>query len=386
MQKVIIIRLGEIFLKGKNRNYFEKILIENIKNRLKGIGLKYQFSRNRYIISDFSQNDEDLIKIKLLKIYGINSISIAYKIKTDMDSILKNSLSFVKNNGSFKVIANRADKNFQVTSPNLCKEVGAYILSNTSNLSVDIHNPDFTINIDIREDGYTYLFSDRIVGACGMPVGTAGKGLLLLSGGIDSPVAGCLISKRGMSLDALHFHSYPYTSDMAKQKVEKLASIMQDYCGNITLYNASFTKIQEAIHKNCNPNYMITIMRRIMMRIAEQVSKKINANCIVNGESLGQVASQTIQSIVVTNSVVTQTPILRPLIAMDKQEILDISVKIGTYKTSILPYEDCCTVFLPKSPVTKPTLKTCEIEESKILNLNELIEECLNNLEVVRVN
>ncbi len=385
MDKVILIRIGEIYLKGKNRCFFENLLVRNIKEKLAGIDCKLFFGRNRYTVSDYNQSEEDKIVALLKTVFGINSLSCGYKIKSDYDEIFKLVKKIIPQSGSFRVSANRADKSFPLDSMKLSRELGGDLLDTFGNLTVDLHNPDFVVYIDIRENGFTYIFNEKIAGAGGMPVGSAGRGLLLLSGGIDSPVAGYMMAKRGLSLSALHFHSYPYTSENAQEKVKELAKIMQNYCGKINLIFAPFTKIQEAIHKNCDNNYLITIMRRFMMLIAEKTAKRFYCDCIVNGESLGQVASQTVQSITVTNSMIKDLPIMRPLIGMDKQEIFEISTKIGTYETSILPYEDCCTVFLPKNPVTKPQIERCEFEEKKIENYDELVEEVLNNLEIIEI-
>lgn len=258
-------------------------------------------------------------------------------------------------------------------------------MSQNRNLTVDIHNPQCVLNIDIREDGCAYLFMDKILCAGGMPVGCAGKGLLLLSGGLDSPVAGYMMAKRGLSLDAIHFHSYPYTSEKAKQKVIDLAKILSQYSGPINLTCIHFTKIQEEIHRCCTSNYMVTLVRRFMMRIAEKIAQINQCGCLINGESLGQVASQTLPSITVTNDTIKSMPVLRPCIGMDKQEIINIALKMETYETSILPYEDCCTVFLPDSPVTKPTIKRAEFEEKKLGDFSKLIEEAIETREIIKI-
>ncbi len=385
MDKVILIRIGEIYLKGKNRCFFENLLVHNIKEKLAGIECKLFFGRNRYIVFDYKESDENKIIALLKTVFGINSLSCGYKVKSDYAEILGLAKQIIPHSGSFRVSANRADKSFPLDSMQLARELGGDLLDAFGDLTVDLHDPSFTVYVDIRENGLTYVFSEKIAGAGGMPVGSAGRGLLLLSGGIDSPVAGYMMAKRGLSLTALHFHSYPYTSENAQEKVKELAKIMQNYCGKINLVFAPFTKIQESIHKHCDDNYMITIMRRFMMLIAERVAKKFHCDCIINGESLGQVASQTVQSITVTNGMIKELPVMRPLIGMDKQEIFEISTKIGTSETSILPYEDCCTVFLPKNPVTKPQAERCEFEERKIENYNELIEEVLNDLEIVEI-
>ncbi len=273
----------------------------------------------------------------------MHSISVAYKIKTNLADISKIAISMAPASGSFRVTVNRADKRFPLTSTEIGSKIGSDIWKSNNNLKVDLFNFETEIFIDIRESEYTYLFNDRIMCAQGMPVGSSGNGLLLLSGGIDSPVAGYMMAKRGMRLYAIHYHSAPYTSEMAKQKVIDLAKIAKQYSGNISLHIIPFTEAQLAIHK-VSAEFMITIMRRFMMRIAERVAKKENCGAIITGESLGQVASQTLQSITVTNSVIEDLPVFRPLIGMDKAEIIEIANKIGSFETSILPYEDCCTI------------------------------------------
>ncbi len=386
MDKVIIIRFCEIGLKGKNRRYFENMLISNIKQSLKDIDYTFLELHNRYVISDFVEMDFDIICDKLKKIAGIHNFSIANVAKNDIDDIEKTVLSVVaEKQGTFKVETNRAEKNFPMISTEVSRYLGGKILANyAKNLKVNVKNPDFIVNVDIREDGQTFIFTDSIKGIGGMPVGSAGRGLLLISGGIDSPVAGYLTAKRGMRIDALHFQSFPYTGEAAKQKVIDLAKIVSEYNGGrLNLHVVSFTKIQEAIHENCPESFMITMMRRFMMRIAERLSKRIGAQAIITGESLGQVASQTIESITSSNSVVTM-PVLRPLIMMDKIDIIDISEKIGTYETSILPYEDCCTVFLPKFPAIKPDLNKVLDAESK-LDVDALINEAMADIEIIRL-
>ena len=379
MGKLIIIRYSEIFLKGNNRAFFENLLIDNIKNALKNYDCNITKTRGRILVENFVE-DENIIIEKLQKVFGIHSISSALKIDTDMDKIYEAATKFVKK-GTFKVNTSRADKTFSLNSMQISREIGGRLLENFDNLKVDVHKPEFTINIDIRENGNTYVFSDYIDGQRGMPCGCAGSGVLMMSGGIDSPVAGYMIAKRGMKIKAVHFHSYPFTSENAKQKVITLCEKLSKYNGKTELYVVPFTEIQKQIHYNCAEEYMITIMRRFMMRITEKIAQKENALAIINGESLGQVASQTIQSITVTNSVV-KMPVLRPLIGLDKIDIIDIANKIDTYNTSILPYEDCCTVFLPKRPVIKPKTFFAEREEKK-LDLEKLEDDAIKNAELI---
>ena len=382
MKNIVIIRHCEIYLKGKNRGYFERLLGENIRHALKGIDFKYVKIPSRYLIEQFNENDLDEILDRLQKVSGIHSISPAISVKTDKQLICETALNLCEGkSGTFKVETNRADKTFECTSVELSRELGGQILAKyNKNLSVKIKNPDFTVNIDIRENGETMIFTDIIKCMGGMPVGSAGKGLLLLSGGIDSPVAGYMMAKRGMRLKALHFHSYPYTSEAAREKVLDLAKTLSVYAGGIETYIVSVTEIQEEIHKNCSEELMITMLRRFMMRIAEIIAGRCEAQAIITGESLGQVASQTIESLTTSNAVIENLPVLRPLIAFDKLDIIAIAEKINTFETSILPYEDCCTVFLPKYPATKPKLDKVEKEEKK-LDVNGLIEGALANAE-----
>lgn len=385
MNTVIIIRYCEIHLKKKNRGYFERMLGENINRALFGLKYKYVKIHARYLIEDFDECDYEEIISRLLKVGGIHSVSPAKIVKSEPESIYSLVLSLCEGkSGTFKVETNRADKTFPVRSVEMSAEAGARILSAYGDkLKVNLKHPDFIVNVDIRESGDTLIFTDIIKGMGGLPVGSAGKGLLLLSGGIDSPVAGYMVAKRGMRLKALHFHSYPYTSDAAKQKVVDLAGILAPYNGGVDLYSVSVTHIQEAIHRDCPEELMITILRRFMMRIATIMCEKLEAQAIITGESLGQVASQTIESLTTSNAVAGY-PVLRPLIAFDKLDIIAIAEKIGTYETSILPYEDCCTVFLPKFPVIRPRLETVEKFESK-LDVEGLIAEALATVEKIKV-
>ena len=384
MEKVIIIRYSEIHLKGKNRGYFERVFGINIEKSLKGIKHEVRRRSGRYLIECFEENQTELILQKLNKVFGIHSYSVALKVPTQMDKIFEAAKSVCRDCGSFKVETHRADKTFYLNSMEISAEIGGRLLSANKNLKVDVHNPQFVIDIDVREDGTTLVFGNYYKGAGGMPVGSAGKGLLLLSGGIDSPVAGHMIAKRGMNIECIHFHSYPYTNLQARDKVIELAKILSEYSCGIKLHIISVTHIQEEIHKNCNAEYMVTLLRRFMMRIAEKVAIKIGAQCIITGESLGQVASQTIEGITASNSVIEKLPILRPLCGFDKDEIIERSRNIGAFDISIQPYEDCCTVFLPKHPVIKPDLKTIEEEEAKI-DVEKLISEALNSRETLNL-
>ena len=382
MKKVILLRFGELYLKGKNRGFFEKTLLNNIRHSLKQFDCKVVKLTGRYIVSDYDEFDEISIIDKLKKVFGLVSLSSAVEIDTNKSQIDEYISNLRLNIGTFRVSVIRADKTFPVSSNVYEKELGGIILKNNPHLKVKLKEFDEEVIVDIRESGKTYILTSKIECEGGMPLGTAGKSLLLLSGGIDSPVAGYMIAKRGMHISAIHFHSFPYTSEMAKQKVIKLAKLITPYCGNIRLYMCPFTKIQEEIHKHCAPEFMITIMRRIMMKISAKVAKIANCKAIITGENLGQVASQTVESMTVTNFSQTSYPIFRPLIAFDKKDIIDISRKIGTYETSILPYEDCCTVFLPKNPVIKPKMEKVLQEESK-LDIDSLINNAIENLEII---
>ena len=379
--KVIIIRYGEIHLKGNNRDFFESVLVANIKHVLSEY--KYEFARSnaRYIIRNFDEMQLEQIVDAVKNVFGVHSLSIAEEVDTDLERICQTALLYAPTSGTFKVNTNRADKRFPMPSMQISAEVGGVILDHNPNLKVDLLHPEHTVNIDIRENGKTFVFSEIIKAVNGMPVGTGGKGIVMLSGGIDSPVAAYMMAKRGMSLRAVHFHSFPYTSMQAKQKVLDLAKIVKKYTLRMTVDVVSFTEIQTAIHEKCPEEYMITIMRRFMMRIAEHIARMNNAGAVITGESLGQVASQTLESITSTNSV-ANIPVFRPLIGFDKDEIIEISQKIGAFETSILPYEDCCTIFLPKRPVTKPRLSAVEKVESA-LDVETLVNNALNNIETI---
>lgn len=385
MKKVIIIRVCEIFLKGKNRFFFVNLLEDNIRKALDGIKFDLEKMQMRFLIDNFDQSDYDLIVSKLLKVCGVHTLSLAYYVDSDVDKIAECAVEICEGkSGSFKVETNRADKTFPLRSVELSAEIGGRILEKfAKNLKVDVKKPSFTVKIDMRENGCSLIYNDVIKGVGGIPVGSSGKGFLMLSGGIDSPVAGYMMSKRGMKLSAVHFHSYPYTGEAAKEKVVTLGKAISEYSAGLTLYIVKFTEIQEEIHKKCSEEFMITMMRRFMMRITERLALLHGGQAIVTGESLGQVASQTTESITSSNSVV-KMPVFRPLIAFDKLETIEIAEKIGTYETSILPYEDCCTVFLPKFPAIKPKMERVLKEESR-LDVEELIEKALENVEIIEL-
>lgn len=382
----IVLRYAEIHLKGKNRGYFEKVLKQNIKSKIERFGATIEIVSGRYIVHSFNESDAFEIIDILTKTPGIHSVSPAYEIETSLDNIRCNAISLMKDKfGTFRVTSTRADKNFPVGSMELSRAIGGEILKSNNELSVDLHSPDYNVQIDIRQNGKTYVYLDTFSGVSGMPVSTSGNGLLLLSGGIDSPVAGYMMIKRGLKLSALHFESFPYTSPQAKQKAIDLMKVLAKYNGRSKLYVVNISKIQEQIHTNCHPDYMITLVRRFMLRIAEKLANDKNLQCLVSGESLAQVASQTIESMTTIGSVLTSNrPFFKPLIGFDKLETIAISEKIGTYEISIKPYDDCCTVFLPESPVIKPRLDKVLNQESR-LDVDALVEECYKNIEIIDI-
>lgn len=382
MEKVVIVRYCEIHLKGKNRGYFEKVFMNNLEKALTGIRHEMHKPSGRYVVENFDEGRADEIVERLRKVFGTHTLSVGYKVEADMQKIYEAVKVIAPREGTFKVETNRGDKKFPLNSMQINAQVGGRLLDDFPSLKVDVHNPQTVVSIDVRENGTALVFGGVVKAAGGMPVGTAGKGMLLLSGGIDSPVAGYMIAKRGMKIEGLHFHSYPYTNMQAREKVEELARILSTYTGGLSLNVVSVTHIQEAIHKNCPEEMMITLLRRFMMRIAERLCEKSGSQCIITGESLGQVASQTIEGMTSSNAVVRNVPVLRPLVGFDKTEIIERSRAIGTFETSIQPYEDCCTVFLPKHPLIRPRLSEVEAAEAK-LDVNGLVEEALSTLETV---
>lgn len=376
MQELIMIKYGELTTKKDNRKEFIKILTQNIERLIKEDYEIIKDNSRMYIKCNNALN----ISKKLQKIFGIHGISIVHKVNNNYDDVLKKSLEIMdKSKKTFKVTTKRSDKSFNISSMEYSKHLGGLILKN-SDYKVDVHDPDIVLNVEIRKEG-TYIYTDELKGIGGYPVGVQGKGLLMLSGGIDSPVAGYLAMKRGITIEGLYFESPPHTSEEAKNKVIKLSKILNEYSGKMKLHIVPFTKLQEEIYKRCPSNYMITIMRRMMYRIAEKYAEKIKAKIIINGESIGQVASQTLDSIACINKVVTM-PVIRPLATFDKLEIIDIAKKINTYETSILPYEDCCTVFVPKHPVIKPEINKAE-EYEQAFEYEKLIDECINNIKTI---
>ena len=383
MDKIILIKYGELTTKKANRNLFINILCDNVKAALKNYHVNIIKNRVRMFI-ETDDNINEIVDI-LKDIFGIHSIVVAYKVNTNTDIIKEKVLEVVKeiDFNTFKVDTRRTDKNFNIPSMKFNNIIGGLILKNIPNKKVDVHNPDYTLKIEIRHD-YTYIYSKEINGAGGYPVSVAGKGLLMLSGGIDSPVAGYMAMKRGVKLECIYFESPPHTSIQAKNKVKTLVNKLNRYQQSIKLHVINFTNIQEAIYKNIDPTYMITIMRRMMYRISERIMYQNNCHILINGESIGQVASQTLTSMQVINNV-SNVPVIRPVSCLDKLEIIEIAKKIDTYETSILPYEDCCTIFLPKHPVINPELsKAIEYENS--FDYEVLIQEAVKNHEIITIS
>ena len=381
MKKIIIIKYGELSTKKSNLNMFLNTLKKNINYALTGIDSKVYFDPGRMFIET---NEFDKVLDKLSKVFGIHSFLIGYKMNTDITSIKNNILTLVKDKefNTFKVITKRTDKTLKFTSMEFSDEIGGLILKNISNKHVDVHHPDLTINIELRRE-FTYIYMDEIKGIGGYPVGVNGKGLLMLSGGIDSPVAGYMAIKRGIKLECVYFAAPPHTSLDAQNKVLDLAKILSTYNNDIKVHIINFTPIEEAIYKDIPNYYLITIMRRMMYRISAKISYHINAKAIINGESIGQVASQTLTSMGAINCV-TDMPVIRPLACFDKLEIIDLAKTIKTYDTSILPYEDCCTIFVPDHPVINPDKKLCE-EYEKLIPYEDMIKEAVASEQVIKI-
>ena len=380
--RVILIKYGELSTKKGNRNFFINTLYNNVKSKLGMYDVSINKDRAKMTIKFRDEDLDDIVKI-VGKVFGIHTFNIAYLCDSDEDAIKSTVMEVVSNTNfnTFKVETKRSDKRFPIHSGDLNRILGGMILKNVTNIKVDVHNPDLLLKVEIREDG-TYIYYNSFNGSGGYPVGTQPKGMLMLSGGIDSPVAGYLAMKRGIVIDAVYFEAIPHTSLEAREKVITLCRKLSSYTNHINLHIVNFTTIQEEIYKNCREDYCITIMRRMMYRIMEKLATKYNGLAIINGESVGQVASQTLTSMSVINSV-TNMPVIRPLACLDKLEIMDIARKIDTYETSILPYEDCCTIFLPKHPVIHPDLNKAIDYENRI-NYEDLINECIENVEVIK--
>lgn len=380
MEKVVLIKYGELTTKKGNRKFFINTLYQNLQKKLNNLHVKISRDISRMYI-EFEENELDVVLEKMNQVFGIHTYQVASKIPTNIEEIEKNIIELMKDKtGTFKVDTKRSDKKFPVQSTEFSRQMGGVILKNNSSLSVDVHNPDTTLFIEILER-FTYLYTDTFYGLGGYPVGTQPRGMLMLSGGIDSPVAGYLSLKRGIKIEAVYFEAIPHTSIEARNKVIDLCKKLSCYTEKINLHIIPFTEIQEAIYKECNLEYCITIMRRMMYRIMEQMAKRHKALAIINGESIGQVASQTLTSMNVINSV-TSMPVIRPVACLDKLEIIDLAKKIDTYDISILPYEDCCTVFVPKHPVINPSLQEC-LENEKKFDYEAMIQNVLKNVDTI---
>lgn len=388
MNRIILVRYTEIHLKGLNRPFFEKKLIANMKSSLKGIPCKIYHEQGRIYVHSVPDDSFDEAIDRLRRVFGIHSLSPAYVVDKDWDNVVNTCYELmekeIERSGktSFKVFARRSDKHYFMNSDAINREMGGLMLERFPCLHVDIHNPEIKLCIEIRDSAYVYC--EEIPCANGMPIGSAGKATLLISGGIDSPVAGYMMAKRGLILSAVHFYSYPYTSERARDKVVELAGLLSKYAGPIRLFLVPFTDIQMKIYDECPEKETTVIMRRLMMKIAERIAVSEESRALITGEALGQVASQTLESLCVTNDAVSM-PVFRPLIGFDKDEIMELARKIGTYETSILPYEDCCTVFVPKHPVTKPDLETLRASEATV-DFSELIEKAIADTELMTVS
>ena len=383
MDRVILIKYGELTTKKGNRNFFVNTLYNNIKNKLKKFDVKISKDISRMYI-EFREEELEEIKKVVDNIFGIHMYHIAYIVDTNIDEIKEKLLKVLKerNFKTFKIETKRSDKSFEYNSQQINPILGSYVLKNISDIKVDVHNPDILVKVEVRPY-HSYIYINGYKGSGGYPNGTQAKGMLMLSGGIDSPVAGYLAMKRGIKLDAVYFEAIPHTSLEARNKVIELTKKLTKYTDKINLHIVNFTKIQEEIYKTCNPTYCITIMRRMMYRIMEKLAKKNKGLIIINGESIGQVASQTLTSMSVINNV-TNMPVIRPVACLDKLEIIDIAKKIDTYETSILPFEDCCTVFVPKHPVINPNLDEC-LKMEELFDYEALIDEAVNSIITMKI-
>ena len=378
MREVLLVRFGEVHLKGLNRPYFLKKLVANIRHAVAGMGGNVWISDSRIYVSDAA--DMEACAQRVCKVFGVYSVSPACEMEKDFEPIAQKCVELMRGRtGTFKVFARRSDKRFFMDSMQIQREIGGRVLDAVPGLSVDVHHPQHKLSVEIRDHAYVYAREIMAVG--GMPMGTGGKAMLLLSGGIDSPVAGFQIMRRGVSMRAVHFFSFPYTSERAREKVLELAKIVGEYANGLPVYVVPFTKIQMEIHEKCPDSLGTLLMRRYMMRIAERLARDSGAQALVTGESLGQVASQTMEALDCTDAVVDM-PVFRPLIGMDKLDIIGIAEKIGTYETSILPYEDCCTVFTPRHPTTRPKREELERAEQK-LDSQSLLDEAVAGAELV---
>lgn len=387
MKEIILVKNGELVLKGLNRNSFEDVLIKNMKRHLADLGtFKFTKSQSTIMVEpDDEDVDLDDVVDALKKVFGIAALSRAAVCQKDMTDIINTTKEYLEDElltaKTFKVEAKRSDKKFPLKSPEICRELGGEILKAFNHLKVDVHNPEITVTVEIR-DQYAFVRGNNIKGAGGMPTGTSGRAAVLISGGIDSPVAAYMMAKRGIELISVHFASPPYTSELAEMKVMDLLKKVATYSGTITTFVVPFTEIQEAIRDYCPEDYFTLVMRRIMMKMSQRIAESQNCQALITGESVGQVASQTIFALGCTDCATTM-PVFRPCIGMDKDEIISISRKIDTFETSIQPYEDCCTVFTPKHPKTRPTVEDVIAAEEKIENLDEMIERSLKDVKRV---
>lgn len=385
MEPVLLVRYAEIHLKGLNRPYFERGLMKRIALALRPQSVRVVREQGRVFVFGLPEELIDEAANKLTRVFGIHSVSPALAVEKDWDAIVVAAKALVERRieglerASFKVIARRADKRFSMRSQEICRTLGGLLLEEFPVLQVDVHQPDFYVGVEIRQE-QAFLFAEERLGVGGMPVGTNGHAMLLISGGIDSPVAGYMIAKRGVRISAVHFYSYPYTSERAREKVVDLTHILAGFAGEVTLYLVPFTEIQLAIYEKCPQSETTVLMRRLMMQIAERIAVSCGAQALITGESIGQVASQTIESLTVTNDAVS-LPVFRPLIGFDKEEIVERAKAIGSYDTSILPFEDCCTVFVPQHPVTKPKLEDLRRSEA-LVDFAPMIETAIADTEV----
>lgn len=388
MKEIILVKVGELALKGLNRRTFEDVLVKNIKRSISQLGpFRIKVAQSTIYITPLQEEiDLDEVSRRVGCVFGIAAYSRARTACKDMDDIRQNAYEYLKDEltavKTFKVEAKRSDKQFPLKSPQICAELGGYLLERFPHLTVDVHDPDLTVTVEIRDFG-AYIRGKALRGAGGIPVGTGGKAAILISGGIDSPVAAYMMAKRGVELTAVHFASPPYTSERAEEKVKELLSIVSRFSGRMTMYTVPFTEIQEEIRKNCPEELFTIIMRRFMMQAAERIALKNECTALITGESLGQVASQTIHAIACTDEACSM-PVFRPLIGMDKDEIITISRKIGTFETSIQPYEDCCTVFTPRHPRTRPVLKFVKLAQ-EALDCEALITRAVENTAVTKI-
>lgn len=387
MKTALVVRYAEIHLKGLNRPYFERMLVDRIRNALSSIPARIEREQGRVFIYDIPEPDIEKSVSRICSVFGVHSVSPSYCVPKEWGAICSSAILLMEGKTSqpstFKCYAKRSDKRFPMTSEQICRELGHILLEKYPTLTVDVHRPTIHVNVEIRQSS-AFIYTDEIKGVGGMPVGTNGKAMLLISGGIDSPVAGYMIAKRGVSLAAVHFYSYPYTSERARDKVISLAKIVSRYAGDLDLYLVSFTDIQLAIYEKCPSSETTVLMRRLMMKIAERIAIQCGAQALITGESIGQVASQTMDSLVCTDDAVS-LPVFRPLIGFDKEEIIEKAQMIGTFETSILPFEDCCTVFVPQHPVTRPKVNQLRESES-LVDFEPMIQTAIDTAELMNIS